>query len=249
MIYWITAGFVNSRILKNAWPVLYHRRFLFGNQHWFLDNHYPLRREQNKAEILSLCEKFDVRYLDCEGDFGFPATFNKWFDLIEPEDTDIIITVDGNCRPKEFAWDHALVRALQDPKIAVAALWNIALDQKIHRGELRLDEVRVSQGVRYCIHPSVEMFKIAGWSAGFIRKAGGMKQLWKYYGGVESAMFSEWTKQKLHLAYLPDFHDEFGWMTPDLEDPLLREWKNAHLTGYAGSFKEWLIGAGYSALL
>lgn len=96
---------------------------------------------------------------------------------------------------------------------------------------------------RFWVHPAVDMWNIAAYSIIWIKSIGGFNEPYKYYGGLESYLYSKFDGKK--LAYLPDYRSDeikLDLNDPKFFDPEYRQWKDAHLAGDQRSFGEWLNG-------
>lgn len=248
--YVVTPGFCNARTLNFGWTRFYetHNPNL-EIEHWFLDNHYPIRRKSNLEEMHALAEKHGVRWHDSGGDHGLHGSLNRWCQRMSFKDDDIVIGYDADSYAGSAGFDMALATALHfDKSIAIAALWNPAMQMKVDGGQT-MTYRHVNQ-VRVAVHPSVEMFNITGWNMGFVKQAGGFDQQWSHYGGIEVAMMKHWQRQNKCLAYLPDWPELWGMGDENvLIDPEYRAWKSAHLAGFKGGLADYLRAQGRADLL
>jgi len=227
------------------------REIPVGINHVIIDNHYPINKEKNRREIRQICESFGAIYVDSGRDLGLHEGLNHMTKKVGMGANDILIGCDPDDRPSPgsiSAMDSGM-RALKG-NVAVLALNFSVIKDRVNQGvpfrKLTVD------GKRVLLHPSVEMWTVAAFDMGFIYGAGGFKQTYAYYGGLESALYGYMAAQGKALGYLQDFdadHLHLDRNDPTLFDPEYRMWKNAHLSGFSGSFEEWLIHSGRESLI
>jgi hypothetical protein len=83
------------------------------------------------------------------------------------------------------------------------------------------------------------MVNVTAFRLDWINSIGGFDQPYAYYGGLECRLSSKFNGLK--LAFLTDFPDAILHGSQEFMDKEYRLWKNAHLGGFTGSFKEWLV--------
>lgn len=211
-----------------------------GYKRVIIDGHYPVDKDENRKRIQQLCADYGAVYLDPGCDLGLHKNLNYAIDTlgIGPEDVMYGLDPDDFPAPGSIEKIEAIMQA--DRGIAVCANGWSLIDQRVREG--RLTMAAVAGHVVY-FHKSVEMFRCCGWNMRFIHSLPQkFHQPNNYYGGLESYLFPKWAAQRLKLAYIQDTCDNITLdrSNPNYFDPALRKYKDAHLSGFKGSFEEYI---------
>lgn len=208
--------------------------------HLLTDNHYPIQKEANHENLRRLAETYGCRYIDSGGDLGLHKSVNNALEVVGFTPVDTLIGCDADDRPSPGFTDAITEVMHSDPKVAVCALNFWVIDQRFQEGKLTESEVA---GHKIWTHPGVEMWSVAGFNGKFLSAIGGFHQYNAYYGLLESYLHSKWSPMGMKLVYLKDHRADCLKLdrdNRDFFDPEYREWKDAHVSGYKGSFGEWL---------
>lgn len=238
-IYAVTLGFCPAKVLSLGLESLAKTKTI-SMQHYFMWGHYPLNQIENKKGTMDLCDQHQIFWRDSELDRGLTGNFNYWMELVKPEPDSFIMGLDPDMNPpKEKGWDQAMVDVLNaDPKLAWCSLNIDAIRHNIHTGLLRGDTKMLAG--QTCFYPErVDMFNITLWRTSFLLETKGLHANWNYYGGIEVQMVNRARSKGLNYCYLYDWEEQpsFG----HLGDPEYMAYKNAHIHGFKGSFKEFLV--------
>ncbi len=160
-----------------------------------------------------------------------------------------MILYDPDSGPTNQNWDSALVDALAlDESLGIVSLMNPRSQKElIERG---FEEERLSSATR---RHGQEAFDLITWIAkvpvvtsvtafrwDFLKECGGLTEPRKYYGHLESAMWTRLTLAKKRWAYLPDYGEEDSLRA--LHDVEYKNWKwlHSHKNSFRGSFGEYV---------
>lgn len=243
-VHVITLGYCPARILRGGLEKFRRTRAPdLEFTHYFVDQHYPLRREENLENLRSVCKEFGLVWLDSGGDVGLHAGLNFACEQIKPGPGDVILTFDPDSGPTDIGWDAVLVAAIRGG-YSIASLGEPrAMSQLIEYGyaESMLGKVRIWDPKRAVV------MSVSAWSWDFLRAIGGFYEHLKYYGGLESAMW-----ERLHAfggkwAYLPDFGEENSLREEADIEYTSWKWSYCHHGSFPGSFQEY-IDAGFPGM-
>ena len=248
---WLTtSSFCKASVLERCLEFIYKDGRPDILQHIIIDNHYPINKAANRDRIRCLANEYGCLYIDSGRDLGLHDGVNNAMKQLATEKDHIWI----GCDPDD-SLDAKSIQAIRevmtyDRSIAVAALSFSVINERFQQGKLREETIA---GHKVWAHPDVEMFNISGMDMGFLKEVGGFHQHFKYYGGLEAALYPEWAKRKMRLVYLADVKsdsvhiDRFDRI---LFDPEYRDYKTAHVNRqFDGSFEEYLISVGKKELI
>lgn len=255
--YLITPAFCKAQMLRDCfthlWKTDLGSSLGFRPHRVVVDNHYPVDKKKNQKEIREICRLYGATYVDSKRDLGLHEGLNNAVKTLGITAEDLIIQCDPDDRPDPGGL-HALEQVMRaDPSFAVLGLSFSVIHRRKREG-VSLTQSTVA-GHRVWTHPTVEMWNIAAYNMRFIYGAGGFKELFAFYGGLESRLHPEWVRRGMRLGYLPDFSSEavpVNKFDDRLVDPSYMQWKLDHVTGkFSGKFEDWLIvtlSGGYSTL-
>ncbi len=214
-----------------------------GFKHVILGNHYPVDKKYNQWKIQELAKHYGCIYIDSLYDRGLHQSLNYALAILDIQPTDIFIGCDSDDRPSHGAFQALRTVMIHDPSIAVLGLNFWVLPMKQEKEGRPWPESTIA-GHRVWTHPGAEMFNVVSFNMKLIQEIGGFYQPNAYYGGIEIALYREWSKRQMKLCYLIDHSAEA--VQVNREDPLLYDksygqWKIDHATkGFSGSFEEWV---------
>lgn len=240
MKYLFTPAFCKSVMLEECLKHLYATDEItkLGIKHVVIDNHYPVRKQENRSQIQNLCWQYGITYIDSGLDLGLHRGLNNAMQVLGMTSGDIFLGCDPDDRPSPGALT-AMSDVILDPSVAVCGLnfWVI----KERKTQIPNFYEAWIRGHRAWVHPFVEMWNVAAFNMKLIFDMGGFSQPNAYYGGIEARMYHEWLKRGLKLVYLPDHTSEASPVDRSvLADPEYRQWKDEHVGGYPYSFEAWL---------
>lgn len=238
-VYAMTMCFCRSNLLKYSLPY-FKSLMTYPIARYFISlNHWPIDEVKNNAELSEIAKAYGCEIFDQQIDRGLHKAFNNWFSQVSLAEDSILIGLDPDTGISHEGFDSAIVDVMtHDKDIKICGLWNLGTELKYRQGILHPQEKVTSNGVRYFIHPGIEMFDTVGWRVSWLRAIGGVGQPNEYYGGLESWLH---TKPGFKLAYLLDYQQSPGpYPVEECFEPKYRQWKDAHLSGFSGSFGEWL---------
>ena len=223
--------------------------------HVVVDDHYPIDYKFNSQLLWNFAKEYGCQYLnEGKGNRGMQSAINYALKTIQPEDDDVIILSDVDDRASSGRYE-ALTRLItEDDHIAVAALSFDTNEQNRQKQmpkpvtlECNVPMNYKKYRIQYWVHPSVDMWHIAAYRFKWIKSIGGFDQVYPYWGGLESYLYSKFKPQGKALAYLTshtceDLSQSFRFKDHKLFfDPEFKEYKNhIHETQYKGSFSDWL---------
>lgn len=238
--YLITPAFCKSKMLKQCLEHIY-KTPPNVHQHVIIDNRYPVNKEQNRKDIQDLCEEYDCTYIDSGKDLGLHQGINNAANILGIQPTDYVIGHDPDDRASPCFVDAITAVMAEAPELAILAPAFWVIDWRKSQGVPF--EVKTVAGHEIWIHPTIEMWNVAGWNWKFVHQMGGLHQPNEYYGGLEASIYPHMKKAGLRLAYMPHVRSDAVQLDrtdETLFDPEYRQWKDAHLAGFKGSFEEWL---------
>lgn len=239
MIHIITLGFSPARIIRLGMEKFYKTQTLTKGtfKHYLVDQHYPLRRDENLAEMKKIADEYGLTWLDSGKDRGLHHGLNWTLDQIKPAEDDVMINFDPDSGPTISGWDIALVETIRAGYALACSCDDrslLELNERGYRQEWVKGCIRIWTPVTNCL------FSIVAWDCGFIRKMGGFDEENAYYGGLESYVWHHLNRLGRKWAYLPDFIEENSSRAmTDLEYTSYK-WCHAHHRNFKGSFAEYL---------
>lgn len=222
-VYVISLGFVSASACKMCFESVYKTKNPdVAWEHYFLYQHYPLKKEKNKKALKEICDDYGIHWLDAGENLGLSKGFNLALEKCGATDEDLVIGLDPDNIILSPGWDMALVRAIMGGKsIGWASLWNtqspIEFAQKPHTEEV------VDGYLKLWItqHPIVNSICI--WRVKDLRDMGGLREVTPLYGGLEAEMFPHFKARGLRWAVLRQYEE--GHPIKLKEDEIYREWK------------------------
>lgn len=236
MIHCVTLGFVPARIWAKSLAAFKETTVLDGVQHHFLNQHYPLNKQQNSAELRDIAEDNGLVWHDAGKNLGLHHGFNyvtKQFGL-KPDD--IVIAYDPDSNPVSKGWDEALVIALSEPKYVWASVMlkpaRESIDKVGKAVEANVKGVRVLE----LAHPVIN--SVSAFKGSWLLDCGGFSEPNEFYGGLECHMWPQLGNKK--WVFLEDFHESHEILHKQDEDYRKYKWDHAYHRNWAGDFESWL---------
>lgn len=206
------------------------------------DNHYPVNKEKNSAEIRKIARDYGAVYHDNGRDVGLTENVNACLRAVNAGFGDIVIGSDPDDRPS-LGFVGKFVRALSlDPKLAVAASLFSVIDQRIRQPEVGMKQVMIGD-MRAWQHPSLEMWNLSAARMDDIIKWGYFDEANAYYGGAEHYIFDKLTAEGKYYAYLEDVRSDAAPVDKSgpMFDPEYKDWKFYHAhRAYQHNFEYYL---------
>lgn len=239
--YLITPAFCKAAMLEGCLDHLYQETPNWM-EHIIVDDGYPVDKDDNQERIRQLARERNLLYVDTGSNIGFHKALNFGCKVAGVTQDDLLLLCDPDDRPSPGAM-LALEQVMKsDPKIVVGALSFDVIHNNLKPGVNCREEMRA--GHRVWIHETTDMWNVTAYNMNFIHSIGGFDEPFPYYGGIESYLFSHWRKDmNQKLVYLPDHRSDHIVLNKQdsfLFDRSYRLWKDAAVTGYKGSFSEWL---------
>jgi hypothetical protein len=246
-IYLFTPAFCKAKLLEDALEFYYAQNHP-KVEHVITDNHYPVNKEENRAEIKRLAEKFGCHYVDSGKDLGWHEGMNNAVKVLGITEDDMILGCDPDDRASPGTI-QALIdvmtedRSKENQEIGFLGINFWVLPWKMRDHGLVMKEIEIA-GHKVWVHPSVEMWNVGAFNTKLVFSMGGFSQMSPYYGGLEVRLHNEWKKHGMKLCYLKDYTADYRPLDrndPTLFDPDYGAWKvDAGHKGYKKSFEEWL---------
>lgn len=246
----LTLGFVSAGTFESTMKHLYEGNFLEKpRDHYFLYQHYPLKKEETKQRQLRVCEKYNIHWYDAGYDRGLHKGMNYLFELVNPDDDDVIIGFDPDEWPISPGFDQAFEDALNDPvhpNFGFASMLN---------NYLQATNCILIGGRRVEICPiGIIPMTISAFKAGWFRQIGGWQQPTNYYGHLEHHIVAKIRETGKLCGILGDFMginkpNDLRLKTPLVdyvhEDSIYRQYKDTQAKFiFTGSFEEFLRARG-----
>jgi hypothetical protein len=243
-VHTVTLGFVPERIWRESMATYAATRNPdLHYQHWFVDQHYPVDKEANRAGNRDVCEEHGVRVIDPGRNLGLHDGFNWALAQIQPKAEDIIIAYDPDMSPATPGWDMALVRALRgDPE--QRAVWASLVHSQVTPADLEAQGLVASkrQADGYIDLWALQrpiMNSTCAWKASWLSKVGGLSEPRAFYGHLESAMWNKMSGRD-QWVFLPGWADTDALrLKHDLEYTEYK-WVHSHHQTWDGDFASWL---------
>lgn len=238
--YIITLGFCPWRVLEAGLASYAATAAVKPSAHYFLDQHYPLRREENLPQLQRLCQQHGLTYVDSGQDRGLCGGWNFLIPQIPFAEGDILIGYDPDSKPESRGWDQALLDVLAaEPAFDLAATSQAHTAENIFPRGIIQGSFREVAGHRifHVNMPTLDM-----WTVGAARwelfRGREMASSMAYWGGTEATVRSWLIERGKTYCYLMDHQENNG--NSILGDPEYRQYKDDLIRGYRGSFAEWL---------
>lgn len=236
----ITLGFVPSRIWKES-IAAYHatRNPELRYKHYFVDQHYPLKKEKNRKELRKICEKYDVTVLDPGKNLGLHEGFNWALKQINPPDNAVIIAYDPDVNPISPGWDMALVRAIRGDQKQNVVWASLIHETAVKEIATHGYEHRKADGyIDLYVTRRAVMNSICAWHMGWLRKVGGLHEPTAFYGHLEAEMWSRLGGRD--WAFLPGWTEDETLRAKQDKEYQTYKWVHAHTQTWKGDFESWL---------
>lgn len=236
----ISLGFMPSRIVEQslrAYVRLRNKELPY--RHYFVDQHYPINREENRLELQRICRDLGIGILDAGKNLGLHGGFNWALQQLGLHRDDIVIGYDPDSLPITHGFDMALVRAIQgDPR--QNTVWASLMNP---RSELDLrargfNEGRADGYIETWATKTAVTNSVCAWHYGWLKDVGFLEEPRAFYGHLEAAM---WNKLRGKAwVFVP------GWRESDelrdLHDRqyVVYKWMHSHTGEWPGDFESWL---------
>lgn len=255
-----TMGFVRADIFEVTARNLYEDSptLTLPVRHYFAYQHYPIDKENNRAKLKNICDKYGIIWVDMDFDRGLHNGFNHLMSIIKPKPDDIVIGLDPDDRIETKGWDKAMVEATLDrpDRIPFITLNNhyglndspgcIFRDELLggHRAKVPTNRAICMNGLSFLVS--------------WYNKIGGFNEPTTHYGHIESFLWGKLAQFNQELAVLVDYRygphhwEENASKLPSLpsHDPLYTQYKHAQASFQSReSFEEWLVKTGHGNLL
>lgn len=241
-VFAVSLGFMSAGIIRRSLAAYAATRNTdFGPyRHVMVDQHYPLDKECNRAELREICAEHGVEVIDPGRNLGLHHGFNFALRHLAPDPEDVIIAYDVDSTPVSEGWDLALVRALQgDP--SKRAVWASLMNPRSARDlSERGYTVRKADGyIELWATRSPVTNSICAWRYGWLSEVGLLTEPRPFYGHLEAEMYGK-LGPKRDWVFLP------GWTESDelrdLHDRayVVYKWCHSHLKSWDGDFESWL---------
>ena len=239
MIYTITTGYSPARIWAlSLASYKKHKNPDVKYTHIYVDNHYPLNIEQNRAEIKRICQDNDVIILNPGRNLGLHDGFNYALKYCDIKPYDIIIGYDGDSNPISYGFDGALVHALEfDHSLGWVSLMSPRAKPEILSRGYTAKQVRHLE--LWLTHKAV-VNSVCAFRGEFLLKTGGLKEENAIYGGLEAVMFPKLREMGLHWGFLTGWHEDDLYRDMQDKEYLWWKWKYAHLKEFSGDFASYV---------
>lgn len=205
---------------------------------WVLDQHWPLSKQKTHDRMVNVFGHGmdDVHLLDAGKNLGLHHGYNYIFEKAGLTDGDLVLCVDPDTWLETPCWDMAMERVLQHPNIPWVCTMNagVETEQNVGWQHAIIDGVSIMAPQRPCIQ------SICGFKYSWIKRIGGFNEPSAFYGGLECFLWSQ-LMQGEHVAYLPDFRDDFFHFGPR-GIAQYNEYKiaHAHKGSWKGDFESFL---------
>jgi hypothetical protein len=237
----ITPAFCKSSLLVHSLRNFYDLQ-TENYEHWILLNHYPVNEEKNTEEIRQIAEQYGCKVFDSEFDRGLHKSVNNFYEHNpQPEGTiQIGFDPDGAIEQLSKGFDKALSETLREGikshNMCLLNLYNYERQIQLDRNYPKI----IINDNRVLMHPSIGVLNIGAVDLDFVKQIGGFWEKCEYYGYIELYMWEKMQQFGRTLGYLTEFKERYQAYPEDCIDPEYQQWKQAHITGFEGSFKEWL---------
>lgn len=240
MVVAITLGFLSASLLNDSFEAFYATKNpLQPLRHYLLDQHYPIDKDRNRAEIRRVCEKFGVTVIDAGCNLGLHDGFN-WAlkKVVTPED-DIVIAYDGDSFPVGQGWDMALVRAIRgdrEQRVVWSSLGNPRTMKEIQeRGYI----AKKADGYLDLWVTKVPIVNsVCAWRIDWLRKVGFLSEPQPWYGNLESEMFAKLGSNQ--WAVIPKWGESDHLRDRHDRSYVCYKWSLSHLKNTQLDFESWL---------
>jgi len=238
MIYAITLGFVPARIFEKSMKSFYtHKTQVI--KHIFVDQHYPINKNENKKELVEICKKYGLQYLDPGKNLGLHGGFNWAVEQMGGyNDDDYYIGFDPDSFVLSAGWDMALLTPyLQRNNIGWTSLFNQRSKEDIQSKPFAPHKL----GHVYTWQPlQAVMNSICMWSGKFLKATGGLHEPLHWYGLLECDMFERLKANNMEWHFLCDWWEDDSLRVMQDEDYKIYKWEYAHMKSTTDDFETWL---------
>lgn len=240
-VYAITLAFCNPRILTRSIEAFHRTRCPdMALEHFIIDQHYPLHRNDTLQALDSLEKRFHVKRLDPGRNLGLHHGINWALENLGLHDDDIVIGYDGDSVPLAHGWDRALVRAIEsDSGNGQRVVWSSLANPRT---------VFDIQAMGFDQHPGDPQLwltrfpitnSICAWRYGWLRSVGFLTEPRNFYGHLEAAMFEKlrpWER----WAVLPEFPETDILRRSHDREYTAYKWHHSHTQRWPGDFESFV---------
>lgn len=241
-IYTTTLGFCNTDVFR-AGMKHYYATAALKTEHYFLYNHYPRHKEQNRREAEDICREHGLHFVDGLFDRGLGANTKYLFSQMPLKRGDIILGYDPDARPDRIGWDRDMVEVLNAEKdLAMLSVAFGFTQANIDRGYLKGQRQTIAGHDVFIVDRNcIDMIDVSAWRWETFQVLGGglpVNNSTPYYGHNETPLCYMLSAAGLRYGYMLDHVESTTFA--HLGDPEYQEWKRAHLEGFKGSFAQYL---------
>jgi len=230
--YVITLGFNTFDAIKETTKRLYDQNNPFHFQHWIFDLSFPLvdgtkipenieqAKNENSIKIMELCMQYGSIYRKMDN-VGVQQNWSKALQIIDIEDSDIVIGADCDEEVLQDGWVKAMGDSLRSGKIGLVSLLQEDIEQYILQEHYTVKE---NKSCRMWVMKSLLNMALIGMSGEFLNKINRTLPVPDHaqiYGHIEMLVHFL-SDHGYDWAVLPDFvvfHNV-------QEGQLYREWKS-----------------------
>jgi len=182
-----TLGFVSAETFESCMIHLYEGKFLsLGCPHYFLYQHFPLKKERCKNKQKEICDRYGIIWVDSGYDRGLHEGMNYLVSVINPTDDTVIIGFDPYEWPTTPGFDVALTEVLSaedNQDIVLAALKNNYNQNgfwisRYYPGKIGNHDIMITNA-------GVCPMSISAFKTSWFKQIGGWKQSSTHYGHLE----------------------------------------------------------------
>ncbi|MBP7210947.1 MAG: hypothetical protein KBA02_07125 [Paludibacteraceae bacterium] len=249
-VYKVSCGFVAADRFAGAAKKMYEEDILtIDAPHYFLYQHYPINKEENKKQLQDICNKYGIIWIDSGYDRGLHNGFNHLVSVIDPKDEDVLLGIDPDDIVLTRGWDKAIVDVVSSQNsVTMACLDNYFA---LNHSPGCVFEDAVIAGYRVKIPTNrPTMMNASGFTARWFKQMGGFNEPTTHYGHVESHIWQQLIKHFKRYAILLDYKLENRPGQLPEQNPLYTQYKQAQASFQSReSFEEWLIKKGLGHLI
>lgn len=210
--------------------------------HVLVNQHWPIGKETNAAELEKIARKFGCLLLDPGRNLGLHDGFNWAWRKQNIPDNAMVIGYDPDSWPVTPGWDQAMCDVfVSDPSVAWLSLWHIHAEREVIE-DRRGGAIEVLGGHRVVPLKRPAINSICGFRQGWLRQVGGLWEGNAFYGGLEVGMWEKLGQNR--WVFLRDFREANELY--DRMNPLYKEykWKHAQTREWPGDFESFLKSKG-----
>lgn len=236
----VTMVYANANILRSAMAA--YRRTTAdlppNATHVFVDQCYPLRHDEVRAEILKQVASIPCNtvLLSPGRNMGLHQGFNYAIETQKIADDDIVIGYDADEHPTHEGWLTAMLDVFRaDPDCGWLSIGGPQAIEFMNNNGCNRTKV-AGHNVWRPPYPLVN--HVTGFRGKAIREVGPFREPFEYYGGIESEMQPAYNRAGYYHGYLVDYLQQG---MHHLHDPEYAEWKWKHVRDeFKGDFSAFL---------